>query len=289
LGATLARLHSGSWIESTFRIWIGDPVKNQAWARLGRTRARVAEAERRDPGAPGVAVARRMCLAAEGSDWFWWYGEPFSSAEDGVFDELFRAHLEAAWRALGEEPPVDILAPLVAGGPAAGPAVPGGTIHPHVDGKADRFYEWHGAVTFDVGRGGAMADSGHPIEKVLVGFDEEHLYLRIVPTRRDRRLAAACHLTLTYAAGDGAEQTLAILTGAPDGGPELRARGGRIGALHVVELALPLAAIGARPRDELRLGLRFELAGTTFARVPRDGVITVVVPWPGFDLENWTA
>jgi alpha-amylase/alpha-mannosidase (GH57 family) len=292
-GATLSRLHSGSWIESTFRIWIGEPVKNQAWAQLGRTRARVAEAERQPAPGPGndrgVALARRLCLAAEGSDWFWWYGEPFSSAEDPVFDELFRAHLEAAWRALGDQPPADLARPIAAESAAAsGPMVPAALIRPLVDGKADRFYDWQGAVVFEVGRGGAMADSGHPIEKVFVGFDDQHLYLRIDPTRRDRRLVAACHLTLSMGI-DGREDSVAILTGAADGGPDFHARGGRIGALNVVELSLPLSTVAASPRDELRLSMRFELAGMTFARVPRDGVIAVVVPWPGFDQENWTA
>jgi hypothetical protein len=133
-----------------------------------------------------------------------------------------------------------------------------------------------------------MADSGHPIEKVFVGFDEQHLYLRIDPTRRDRRLAAACHLILSFTCG-GREESIAVTTGAADGGPDWRARGGRLGALNVVELSLPLAVLDVRPRDELLLSMRFELAGMTFARVPRDGAISILVPWPGFDQENWTA
>jgi hypothetical protein len=264
---------------------------------LGRLRERVAaEEKRRGAEDRGVVLARRLCLAAEGSDWFWWYGEPFSSAEDPVFDELFRAHLEAGWRALGEEPPAEVAEPLVAGGvapPRASP--PPGRIHPQLDGKAERFFEWQGAAVFDVGRGGAMADSGHPIERVHVGFDDATLFLRIDPQKRDldpqkrdRRRLAACKLTLRLRAG-GREETVRILTGAADGGAELVARGGKIGALNVVELSLPLSTVGAGPRDELRMWMSFETAGMTFARVPRDGSINVLVPWEGWEEENWTA
>ena len=38
--ASSLALHSGSWIDSDFHIWIGDPVKNRAWELLGRARAR---------------------------------------------------------------------------------------------------------------------------------------------------------------------------------------------------------------------------------------------------------
>jgi alpha-amylase/alpha-mannosidase (GH57 family) len=289
-GAPLTRLHSGSWIEASFKIWIGDPYKNAAWTLLGRARERVARAEK---GAPATEAARKLLLAAEGSDWFWWYGEPFSSAEDPIFDELFRAHVEAAWRALGEEPPAAVIepigpAPAGGGGAGARAAVPTGMIRPRIDGTASRFYEWHGAALFEVGRGAAMADSGHPIDRVFVGFDEQHLYVRIDPAKPDRRRVAASRLVLRLRAG-GRDEVLRILTGAADGGPELAAIGGRIGSLDVVEIALPLAALKVAPRDELRIWMTFEFAGVTFARVPRDGAISIVVPWPGWEEENWSA
>src|SRR5262249_17433490 len=102
-GRSLPRPHSGSWIDASFRIWIGDPLKNRAWTALGQAREAVAQAAAGN--APGAEAALELLLAAEGSDWFWWYGEPFSSAEDPIFDGLFRAHLEAAWRAAGRGAP----------------------------------------------------------------------------------------------------------------------------------------------------------------------------------------
>ena len=42
---------------------------------------------------------------AEGSDWFWWYGEPNNSGQDNIFDFLFREHLKNAYKILGINPP----------------------------------------------------------------------------------------------------------------------------------------------------------------------------------------
>jgi hypothetical protein len=49
--------------------------------------------------------AYQEILAAEGSDWFWWYGEDQNSANDGAFDEIFRETLKNVYTILGEEPP----------------------------------------------------------------------------------------------------------------------------------------------------------------------------------------
>ncbi len=284
-GRTLPRLHSGSWIDASFRIWIGDPLKNRAWAALGQARAAVAQASGGD--ARGAEAAIELLLAAEGSDWFWWYGEPFSSAEDPIFDELFRAHLEAAWRAVGREPPDSLDEPIDGEQPAVRPAVPTATIHPRIDGRARLYYEWLGAALYEVGRGAAMADSGHPIDRMYLGFGDDTLYLRIDPRRPDRARVARSLIVLRIKVG-GTDHVLRIATDAPDGGAAFAETGGSVGVADVVELAIPLAALGTKPRDALRVWMTFESGGVTFARLPRDGVISAVVPWPGWDDENWT-
>ena len=47
-----------------------------------------------------LARAREEVLIAEGSDWFWWYGDDHSSEHDLEFDDLFRRHLRNAYRLL---------------------------------------------------------------------------------------------------------------------------------------------------------------------------------------------
>ena len=43
--------------------------------------------------------------AAEGSDWFWWYGKDQQSSLEGAFDEIFRTTLANVYTLVGETPP----------------------------------------------------------------------------------------------------------------------------------------------------------------------------------------
>lgn len=103
----LAHLFAGSWIQASFRIWAGHADDRRAWAQLSRVRSAY------DTRAPFVTAEARqraydeLCMA-EGSDWFWWYGDDHSSAQDEVFDELFRCHLRQAYEALGVPPPAEL-------------------------------------------------------------------------------------------------------------------------------------------------------------------------------------
>ena len=68
----LPRVVAGSWIYRNLATWIGHPEKNRAWELLAAARAAVVDAV----GMPRWdEPAWRAILAAEGSDWFWWYGD----------------------------------------------------------------------------------------------------------------------------------------------------------------------------------------------------------------------
>ncbi len=104
---TIYRLHTGSWINADFNIWAGDVEDRLAWSHLERLRLAWEEAGRPDAAWPFLA-------AAEGSDWFWWYGPDFHTPFADFFDALFRAHLRAGWRALGQSPPEALSEPIEA-------------------------------------------------------------------------------------------------------------------------------------------------------------------------------
>ena len=55
-----------------------------------------------------------LMYIAEGSDWFWWFGDynPADSVSD--FEALFRLHLSNLYQLLGQEPPDTRRAPLAA-------------------------------------------------------------------------------------------------------------------------------------------------------------------------------
>lgn len=102
-------LATGSWIDEPasapgvdLGTWIGEPEENAAWNLLGGARSAYATA---NADASLVQRARESLFAAEGSDWYWWFGSDQESRNDAAFDELFRAHLKAVYVALGLEPP----------------------------------------------------------------------------------------------------------------------------------------------------------------------------------------
>ena len=116
--AQLPGLHSGSWIDASFRVWIGEPTHAAAWAALEQTRS---FAQRQWGGLRDMPTnVRQALMVAEGSDWFWWYSSRNSSPEDAVFDELFRANLEVIWWFAGSEPPDSVRQPLLEGSRLAG-------------------------------------------------------------------------------------------------------------------------------------------------------------------------
>ena len=106
----LPALHSGSWIDASYRVWLGEETHARAWSALVRTRRFAAE--QWGPLAAMPPAVRRALMVAEGSDWFWWYSSRNASPDDAVFDELFRANLEVVWWSAGTEPPSGIRAPF---------------------------------------------------------------------------------------------------------------------------------------------------------------------------------
>jgi alpha-amylase/alpha-mannosidase (GH57 family) len=53
--------------------------------------------------------------ACEGSDWFWWPGVHNPTPAVAQFDELFRAHLSALYRAIDLTPPKALSMPFASG------------------------------------------------------------------------------------------------------------------------------------------------------------------------------
>ena len=77
---TLPHLFAGSWIHHNFAIWIGHEEDNTAWDAIQRTREHVRgrTQQGRQP-AEKLERAWEEIYIAEGSDWFWWYGDDHSA------------------------------------------------------------------------------------------------------------------------------------------------------------------------------------------------------------------
>ncbi len=110
-------LFTGSWIDAAgsgggvdLGTWLGHEEENRAWNLLGQARDAVVRAGHSPASNPAAFEA---LYAAEGSDWFWWFGEDQGRDWDPEIDELFRLHLRRAYGAAGLAPP-DVLATPVA-------------------------------------------------------------------------------------------------------------------------------------------------------------------------------
>lgn len=109
----ITELWPGSWINANFDTWVGEPEENSAWEYLLKTRQALdmSRLPQPDPRAPmeksmqGAAIYRayESMYAAEGSDWFWWYGADQSApAGDRPFEQAFLSHLRAVYKHINE-------------------------------------------------------------------------------------------------------------------------------------------------------------------------------------------
>ncbi len=177
----LKHIVAGSWINHNFRIWIGHPEDNSAWDLLWEARQAFTKFKKANPkyDAGQLALAEKSLLVAEGSDWNWWYGDEHTSNQRDIFDQIYRAHLQAVYTLLGLETPQNLLTPISTGIPDTFVTEPEGTITPVIDGNLTWYYEWLGTGTFDCKKaGGAM----HRVDRIMTQFayvsDDEYIYLR---------------------------------------------------------------------------------------------------------------
>ena len=155
------RLHTGSWIGANLEIWAGDTADHRAWQLLADARE-----------AADVEAAIPHLLAAEGSDWFWWYGPEFDTPFAGTFDAAFRGHLAAAYSAAGLRVPEELHQPIVVERIRSSP--PG---RPIVGG--DTLAGWFGAGEWTLPQG-SMAHAGGLV--VRYGWDPTgQLWIQVPP------------------------------------------------------------------------------------------------------------
>jgi hypothetical protein len=300
----LPSIFPGSWINSDFYIWIGHADDHRAWGQLAEAR-RALDTSR--PGLPEAALARAReeMLIAEGSDWFWWYGDDHSSEHDMEFDELFRVHLRNIYRALEKPIPEELfVSNITTEPPATVLEPPTAFIHPVIDGEVTDYFEWVGAGCADsVTAAGAMhqvAEAAAGIGLVEFGFDLEHLYLRIDGTRpMAELLAGGVSLTVRFLKPVGfrvvaqfQRGTLeALLERRHDGGDWKPAgKSGIVAAAgRVLEMEIPFAALQVKTADPVAFFVVLTREIAELQQHPRQTPIELEVPDRRFPSRNWTA
>ena len=176
-----------SWINANFDVWIGHQEDVEAWELLWDAREVYAKAEdafkKERPGAPaeeGLRRAKESLLAAEGSDWCWWFGPEHSTANDAEFDALYRKHLTGIYLALGQVAPDELGQPIKRKPERAYQLPPSANLKVKIDGVDSSYFEWLGAGVYSPEqRGGAMHGRVFYLKELRYGFEEERFVVRV--------------------------------------------------------------------------------------------------------------
>jgi alpha-amylase/alpha-mannosidase (GH57 family) len=287
-------LHSGSWIRSDFDIWIGDPEENKGWEWLKETRHFLVERLAQQHTPPETAEkAWWEIYAAEGSDWFWWYGPDFTIDTDFLFDELFRLHLQNVYRILGIEPPAHLEVPICLPSADLGYTQPLRLLSPDISGETERYFNWLGAGELDLTKQQTAMFQGDRIgQKLFFGFGLNDFFLRIDMSRQPEAItirfllphparvtlspgAAGAIATVFETSGDGVVFT-------PTPAADIKAHWGRS-----LMVSIPRHLLRVEAGHEFAFFVQLLEAGLQRERYPERGAIELAAPGQDFEHEQW--
>jgi len=180
----LKSIRAGSWINANFKIWIGHEEELTAWSVLAKIRSKLEDLK--DKISPETYMkAMDEIYIAEGSDWFWWYGDEHQAENKSDFDVMFRWHIENIYKILNLEVPPEILVPI--GSKSFKPAVvqQRGEVLPVIDGKITDSEKWIDAGYFDASSSGsAMHQVGEILHRVWFASGNNKLFFRCDVTHK---------------------------------------------------------------------------------------------------------
>jgi alpha-amylase/alpha-mannosidase (GH57 family) len=288
---SLGNLVAGSWIYGNLATWIGHPEKNRAWDFLSSARSFLATFVKTGDEERAREAFREM-LIAEGSDWFWWYGDDHSSENAAEFDALFRNHVKNVYLLAGEPCPAELDIPIKRAPVKTRFRDPVHTISPKLDGRITDYYEWL-AAGFAVPAGGqSMHRTERHFERVYYGYDARSFYVRLdVFSTRSRALPGGEAFVLHFVSPKECILLLQNLDGlkwecrtlkSPAAGFEAA-----FGGDTILEIGVPLDCLGVEKPDQVRFFVAAMEGDRELERFPRADYISVPVdPW-GLDDREW--
>ncbi len=302
----IPQLATGSWINGNLETWIGEQAQNRAWEYLYRTRETLAEAEIHG-GIPleRLEKARNQMMAAEGSDWFWWYYSHNVSEQDEVFDGLFRHYLSGVHRALGIDPPEWLGTPIFQVAPKLTSRAPSGRVHPPLTEGDMSPTAWAEAGYVDPKAStGAMQQGSALLKRLYFGYDECNLFLRLESHGSLSGYLIEAYVDPLEASGlaRGSPGTGGALVSAVDARPSLeiairtesrsielsrwqedtgwiRIQSGArlVVGETVIEAAVPLENLGMKPEMPAGLTVVLFRDNVVVQRLPEEGQVVVVL------------
>jgi len=285
---TLRKLHSGSWISSNFDVWIGEDEENRAWDLLGDTR-RFLEGRLPSLTPEQREAALHEVYAAEGSDWFWWYGPDFTTECDVLFDDLFRQHLKNVYSICGQGSPPELDRTVLSAAAPALYAPPRRQISPIINGLLAPFYEWVCAGLYVAGsEQGAMFRDDRFLRTVRFGCNGEMLSLRFDLRREGEfTIGIVFHLPAgllmqTPVAKRGTSGKVTLLR---PGGKGRAA--GKFAVEEIIELSVPFSELGVQAGGTVQFQVKVFERGIERECYPENSPIELAVPSAESALAEW--
>jgi alpha-amylase/alpha-mannosidase (GH57 family) len=286
---TMPGIFPASWINANFDVWIGHREDVRAWDLLRDAREmyeRVAQRKSGKASHEQLARAYEAVLAAEGSDWNWWYGPEHGSANDAEFDELYRKHLTEIYAALAEPAP-EVLAHPIKKAPELGRREPPESfLDVTVDGRETSYFEWLGAGSYATDpRGGTMHGRTRALVGLYYGFSEKYFYLRVDPV--EEAIAEIPDFQLRLTLWDSRETSITVRVAKRAFTGCVVERGGAC-LLHpetmvtaafgkIIEVAMARELFDLRGRRQLLLSVALWEGGLPIAVLPVDGMLELAL------------
>ena len=286
-----AGIFPASWINANFDVWTGHSEDVVAWELLWDAReafARAQDARQKGrPDAPGeeaLKQAKESLLAAEGSDWCWWFGPEHSTANDAEFDALYRKHLTAIYLALGQLAPEELAKPIKRRPEHALQLVPSDFLRVSVDGRDSSYFEWLSAGLYSPERrGGAMHGRTFYLRELRYGFEPERFCVRVDPFFEILRELEDSEFRITLA---GAEELTVVAKLERGHLKEFAVEKTRLCLLNsagvaqvafdrILEVAVQRSEIDLKGQTNLRLGVALWHGGLPVDVLPAEGILEV--------------
>jgi alpha-amylase/alpha-mannosidase (GH57 family) len=302
----IERLFAGSWISHNFRVWIGHDEDNRAWDMLAAARTRLVEAEERlraeEGGEEKIKEAWEEVYAAEGSDWFWWFGDDHSSANDARFDALFRKHIKRIYTLIGEEAPPELEVPIMATERVVTPSSqPRAYINPMIDGEITDYYEWlSSGLISNTFFGSSMHREAFRevlLDGIVYGFSKDELFFRLDYAGEKGPYEKPWTITLNFtvplevkiaARVHGAECSAQVFRRAAEGKDWEEAEGVvRMASGRVMEIAIPFSLLGASGGENILFFMNIDSEDFGPERWPARGLLSIEAPGDEFEEERW--
>ncbi len=310
----LKKIFPGSWINRNFRIWIGHQEDNLAWDYLGQARRELVIFEQQfkekikvdQDLQNNIKKAWEHIYIAEGSDWCWWYGDDHSSDNDIDFDKLFRQHLITVYNCINVAIPEHLHRPIIQADKTLYPNSEVTTfIDPKIDGEMGDYYEWRGAIAYDVAQfGGAMHRAEYLVKEIFYGVNREKFFIRIDV---ERKLLTEDKYRIDLNIVNGRQNKLHCEIYSPDDSEQLflfyenlqtkrnckideRTAGespAYFAAESIIELALSFKDLTLNPGDDLNFSITINQQGHEVQRIPASGYLHLIVPDPNLEDRMW--